>query len=443
MRPVLWARALLLAGLAGALFGRGLEAQQAGTPAAPPEQSGRDDPLRFRIGPFQISPYIRVGQVAVDTNVNYTPEDRKTDFTTNGGPGLRITLPIGRVRLYGDGNVSYYWFARTKEERRFGGEAGSGLDWETSRHALGVSRFFSRNYQRPSIEVDRRVEQDRWSDDAHLDLDLGRIGLLPAYYGEKSDVAKGTQYLGTDLAKTLTQEARTAVLELDWHLTPKTDFVVFGDQEWRRFSEDETRDSDSNRIAGGFQIRSETRLSGRAAGGVRLFRPSDPRRGHSFRRPYAEAALDWILGAKTRLGAGYRYDTQYSAFDSTSARLPVVVTQDARLRLNRRLGRRFDIDLEGGVTTLENDAPVVIRDADGLREIARNDVFYSARADLGFTFWRLRLGIVGTYNERQSNFADFGVDGLLAGASIRFNPGGVGSGGRQGGRRAGAGRSGR
>jgi hypothetical protein len=442
MRPVLWARALLLAGLAGALFGRGLEAQQAGAPAAPPEQSGRDDPLRFRIGPFQISPYIRVGEVALDTNVYYTPEDRKTDLTTNGGPGLRITLPIGRVRLYGDGNVSYYWFARTKEERRFGGEAGGGLAWETSHHGFGASRFFSRSYRRPSIEVDRRVEQDRWSDDAYLALDLGRVGLVPGYRGEMSEVAQGTQYLGTDLAKTLTQETRTAVLELDWRLTPKTDFVVFGDQEWRRFSRDATRDSDSNRIAGGFQVQSQTRLSGHGLGGVRLFRPSDPRRGRSFRRPYAEASLDWILGAKTRFGASYRYDTQYSAFDSASARLPILVSQDARLRLNRRLGRRFDLDLEGGVTTLENDAPVVIRDADGLREIARDDVFYNARADLGFTFWRLRLGIVGTYNERQSNFADFGVDGLLAGASIRFNPGGVGSGGgRPGGRRAG--RSGR
>jgi hypothetical protein len=55
-------------------------------------QQASDQPLRFRLGRVEVSPYIHVGDVSVDTNVYFTPEDRKTDLTANGGPGLRLTI---------------------------------------------------------------------------------------------------------------------------------------------------------------------------------------------------------------------------------------------------------------------------------------------------------------------------------------------------------------
>jgi hypothetical protein len=406
--------------------------------AQAPTETGEqrsDQPLRFRLGRVEVAPYIRVGEVALDSNVYFTPEDRKTDLTTSGGPGLRITVPAGRFRLYGDGNVDYYWFLRTKEQRRFGGQAGGGVDWETSRLGAGLSRVFSRTYRRPSIEVDQRVQQDAWSDDAYLSLDLGRVTVLPSYNYVET-VAEQVDFLGTDLARTLTQNRRNVTLETLWRLTPKTAFILLGDQEWTRFPKALRRDSDSNRLAGGFQLSSETRLSGRVLGGVRLFRPIGGPGGRASggrqAKPFADAAFDWRLGAKTSFGARYRYDTTYSAFDTVDGRLPLILNQEAALSFSRRILRRFSLELEGGVTTQRNDGQVIVLQPEE-RAIERDDRYYRARADFGFfIFERLRFGVVGTYSERQSNFADFGVDGLLVGASLRFNPGASGGDARGG-----------
>lgn len=383
------------------------------------------DRLRFRAGPFEVIPYIQLGQVAADTNVFYTAEDRRTDITASGGPGLRIALPIRRVRLFVDGNANYYWFARTREERRFGGAAGGGIDWTAGAFSIGVSRFYTRTYDRPSIEVDRRVLRESVSNRGYLHLKAGaRLRIEPGFEADRTEVPAATEFLGADLRRSLTGDRYRALLDLKLALTPKTDFVVLADQEWSRFSEDRTRDADSNRLAAGFALNSTTRLSGRAVGGIRLFRPKGLGVGKSFDRPFGEGQIEWILGAKTRIAAEYRYDTAYSAFSSASGgTLPTVETQQAAFRLFRRMLRRIEFEAEGRLTTLKNDAPVVVRRRDGERTIARDDRFYSARGDLGVRLGeRLRLGVVATYNERQSNFADFGVDGLLLGASIRFNP---------------------
>jgi hypothetical protein len=239
-------------------------------------------------------------------------------------------------------------------------------------------------------------------------------------------------YLGTDLGRTLTQQTRNVTLETLWHLTPKTDFIALGDQEWARFPRQDSRDSDSNRIAGGFQVASETRLSGRAVGGVRLFRAKDAP-GGSETKPYADVSLDWRLGAKTSLRASYRYDAVYSAFDTVDGRLPLMLSQGATVSFDRRFLRRFSLELEGGVTRQRNDGQVVVTEPVE-RTVQRNDRFYMARADLGFfIFERFALR-----RRRDLQRAPVELRGLRSGrpargASIRFNPGVPGGGARGGG----------
>lgn len=429
-RRVLYHGSLILALSAVSGF-----AQNSSVPAAsqttPEEQGG---PLHFHVGPFAIAPYIRLGQVALDTNVYYTPEDRKTDLTASGGPGLRISLPIGKVGLYVDGNVNYYWFARTQEERRFGGAAGGGFEWNASAFHLGISRFLTRSYERPSIEVDRRVLRNTWDSGISLDMDLSRrFRVEPTFSISNRRAATGTQFLGADLSSSLTEDRYRAELQLKYGLTPKTDFVILTDQEWSRFPKATTRDVDSNRLGGGIALESETRLTGSVIGGVRFFRPQVPG-GTSFTRPFVRAGLE-LVGQKTRMGVGYSLETAYSAFDSQRPTLPTLDTQQAHVTLIRRFGRVIEVNLGGGLETLKNNVPVVIRRQGGSEVIRRDDQFYNASLDLGFRIReRFRLGLVATYNERQSNhFADFGVDSLLLGASVRFNPGGVDSAGGAGG----------
>lgn len=386
----------------------------------------RQPQLSFGLGPFRIAPYIRIGEIALDTNVFYTQEDRRTDLLTGGGPGLRITLPIRRVSLYADGNANYYWFARTVSERKFGGQAGGGIDASLGVVRLGASRSYTRTYDRPSIEVDRRVLRDEWRNRFYLSIaeDAGvRFRISPSVTTERMDVDSGTSYLGSDLGRALSQDQITAALEAKYRLTAKTDLIILGDQEWSRYPKDHTRDADSNRLAGGFAVSSETRLSGRFVGGIRLIRPKATGRGRSFMQPYGDGALEWRFGPKTLLAADYRLDTYQSVFDTSNERLPTMRMQTVGLRLNRRLVRRIDLDLRGGLTTLKNNAPVVIKTSEGDETLVRDDKAYLGSFDLGWRiFDRLRLGAVATYRERFSNFHDFGVDGLLLGASLRFNP---------------------
>ena len=51
------------------------------------------------------------------------------------------------------------------------------------------------------------------------------------------------------------------------------------------------RDTDSNRIYGGFEVQSQTRLSGRAVGGVRLFRPKNAAKWSDRSGPYVDVNL--------------------------------------------------------------------------------------------------------------------------------------------------------
>jgi hypothetical protein len=263
-----------------------------------------------------------------------------------------------------------------------------------------------------------------WRTNVSLAVDAGgRLRIEPTLSVENRAVPSGSLFLGTDLSQALTEDRYRGEIALKYGMTSKTFLVMLADQEWSRFPKARTRDVDSNRLGGGFELMSETRLSGQAVGGIREFRPKSATRGEKFLRPFATARLEWILGSKTRLGADYSLDTTYSAFDTQSTALPTIDTERVGVRFFRQILRRIDFIADGSLNTLKNKAPVVIRRRGGEETVVRDDRFYSAHADLGlWILKRLRLGGTISYNERQSNFADFGVDGLLLGASLRFNP---------------------
>ena len=53
----------------------------------------------------------------------------------------------------------------------------------------------------------------------------------------------------------------------------------------------------------------------------------------------------------------------------------------------------------------------------------RDDVVYQGHADLGLRLGRARISTYVSYTSRQSEFfADFGIDGLQAGARVEYSP---------------------
>ncbi|HEX6737142.1 MAG TPA: outer membrane beta-barrel protein [Vicinamibacteria bacterium] len=390
----------------------------------PSEPSPKKPPGLLRAGPFWLNPRLTIGTLGLDTNVFYTPDERRTDLRGSGGPGLEVILPLGGdLALKGDGYLDYLYYVRTPSLRRLSGGGKGRLEWAGERVLAGAEHAYISTFSRPSFEVDRRVEQHETRSRAELRVKAGhRFAFALEGLLSRNEVEDGATFFGADLKRTLTRKTTRGFVELGYRVTPKTSLLAEGDHQLDRFRLDPRRDADSNRLGGGFRLDSETRLSGRAVAGVRSFRPLDPR-GQDLRRPYALVDLVYHFGPRTRLGGAYRRDLNYSAFD-TAGGSPTLIQEVGTVRLEKGLGQRFDVRLHGDVTRLQGDGAItVVPRPGGAVTAVRDDTVYEAGGELGYTFRsRLRFGAGAAYTERRSRFADLGIRGLLLGGTITFTP---------------------
>ena len=88
---------------------------------------------------------------------------------------------------------------------------------------------YARSFQRPSFEVDRRINTESWTTRADATLDFTqRTGIRAAATRQELDVPRGQDFFGTDLGKTLSRDVNRAVLGFLYHVTPKTSLVLEG-----------------------------------------------------------------------------------------------------------------------------------------------------------------------------------------------------------------------
>lgn len=414
--------------LVGAALGAGslLQGQDSGPLQQPPAASGsRERPGLFHIGPFYVTPRLRIGTIGLDTNVFYTATDRRTDVSASGGPGLDLVLPVKRSVLFtATAGIDYLYFLRTTSQRRLTGGGGVRGEWFGARSSLGVGRSYSRSFARPNLEVDRRISQEQWQTRADFRLRVGqRFGFATEASATRFEVDAGQTFLGADLQRNLSRDTYRGFAEISYRLTPKTSLLIEGDHQLDRFLLDPLRDADSNRVGAGVGVASQTLLSGRAVAGIRSFRPRRPTAGGNVFGYYALADLTYHAGPRTRLGGAYTRDRYFSAF-SPLGKTPTICIEGYRLRLEKGLIGQVDLRLWGGLTRLGSDGEVTIEPRPGERTVAvRDDTAWEAGADLGYVFRsRLRVGVAAGYTERRSTIADFGIRGLLVGATVTYTP---------------------
>ncbi len=416
---------VLLTGVAWLSWAAMGAAQEPG--ASPPTGQpapNADQPGLWQWGPFWVTPRFRLGNIGLDTNVFYTSTDRQTDFYASGGPGLGIVLPMRATRLLLDGNVGYNYFARTESQRRWTDGARARFEVGRGRARAGIEESYARSFQRPNFEVDRRISTDIWTTRADFTLDFTqRTGIRAAATRQQLDVPRGQDFFGTDLGKTLSRDVNRAVLGFLYHVTSKTSLVLEGDYQQDRFRYQQDRDTDSNRIYGGFEVQSQTRLSGRAVGGLRLFRPKNAAKWSDRRGPYVDVNLAYRLGPHTALTATYLRDLQFSAFEPTGS-TPTVDREDYGGRFEKGFLGRGSLWLYGGISRFVTDGAVTVIGGEGnVVTAVRDDRAWQAGADLGYYLRpRLRLGVAATYTKRRSTFDDFGLKGLLVGGTVSYNP---------------------
>jgi hypothetical protein len=244
----------------------------------------------------------------------------------------------------------------------------------------------------------------------------------------RTEVAGHQEFFGADLRRALSRVTYLGRLTTAYRLTAKTSGVIEGDYQLDRFLFDRARDADSNRLGAGFEIVSITHLTGRAVAGIRSFRlrlppPSDARASRAF-EPYALVDLTFHVGPRTRLGATYDRDLYYSAFAPAGGGRPVIRMETGRVRLEKGLIGNLDLKLYAGLVRLKGDGAVRVERRPGEALVAvRDDTAREAGADLGYVIRRhLRIGLAAGYTERRSTIADFGIRGLLVGATITYIP---------------------
>jgi hypothetical protein len=417
-RPLLLAAALASACAATAL------AQEIETPppAAPTGQpEGR--PGLWRLGPVYLTPTFHVGNVGVDTNVLFQSEDRRRDFSVSGGPGLDLVIPATRsFRVLASSTLDYLYFANNVDQRRLSGAAQGGLRFDTGAFLAGGQYLYNRTFDRPDPQVDDRVDQTQQQARAELGLWGGarRFGVSSAASKTRYDIDAGQIYLGSDLRAALARDESLVQLAFRYGLTPKTSLLLNGDYEWDRFLLSPIRDADSNRAMVGFEVLSDTRLSGRALGGVRSFRPK--RSDASRLMAVGDVTLTYSVSPKTRFEGRYRRDFDYSAF-ITSGTTPTVTTEAIGLGFTKVLVARLDLRVVGSLNKLISDGEVLLVLPDqGPVVTLRKDHYWQGGADLGYTFGeRLRVGVAATYADRNSTVSYFGVQGLVMGATITYS----------------------
>ena len=394
-------------------------AAQDALPEAPPSPP----PGRYTLGPFYLTPYFRLGTLGVDSNVFYTATDRRADFAASGGPGLLTILPLGgKVRAVLDGSLNYIFFLRTESQRKLAGSARAAVEWRGNRLEGHVQEAFSRSFERSSLEVDSRLLQDQWTTSGELYVRTpARLGVRPRVELRRYDLPPGQEFLGTDVAVTLTRRESIFSTDLDYTLTPKTSILIGADVQLDRFPLDPTRDADSNRLYAGLELRSETRLSGRAVAGPRFFRPQDPRRGGDRTVPYVFVDLAYQIAPRTRALASYQRDIGYSAFTGPAA--ATLTQKSLAARIEKGLWGRLELYLWGRLIGFRNDGPVRIEEEGKASLVRRDDHAREAGLDLGYRFGsRLRVGLAASYTSRSSTIADLGVHGLLVGGTVSYDP---------------------
>jgi hypothetical protein len=390
-------------------------------PAGAPEEKASDRPGLIRLGPVYVTPKLRIGPIGLDTNTLWIPSHQPIDFRAVGGPGLEIVVPMGPARLVVDGGVSYTYYLKNETQRRWGGDGRARLDWSRGKLDAAAEESFRRDFVRPSFEVDRRIVQDQWRTTVGLAIARrSRLGLFVDLSSRRFDVPDHQEFAGTDLTRTLSRSEYKATLVPKLRLTPKTSLVVGADYEVDEFKFETTRDADSNRIFGGFEIESPTRLDGRIVGGVRLFRlKGRAEQAATLTTGYADADLWYHFGPRTRVEARYLRDLSYSAF-TVQAETPTLTTEMVRTQLDKDLWSRFNLRVFGSYGRLRTAGAITVRrDSGETITQRRRDIIREGGADFGYKFrGSLRIGVAAIYTSRGSTFDDFGIKGLLVGGTI-------------------------
>lgn len=312
------------------------------------QQVPTDDPVAsapIRFGVVGVDPRLTLSNLGVDTNVFNTKNDPERDFTFTVTPGSQFWLRTGKGLLSVNGSLDFVYFNEFSSERSVNSSALGQYELRFNRIRPYVSASTLNTRQRPGFEIDARARH--YESDFHAGSDVRvmskgivRVDLRYLNYSFAGDEVFNGRPLNQELNRTL------KAVDVSWRhrLTALTTLIARTSRESERFQFEGVRNSDSSRLAGGFELGRLALVRGSAFLGYRKLTPADGGTLPEFSGLTADADVSYTAPTQTRLGIAVDRDVQYSYERAT----PYYVQTGWTATLTQRVIGRWDVQLSGG-----------------------------------------------------------------------------------------------
>lgn len=381
--------------------------------AASAQQVPTDDPVAsapVRLGVFGLDPGISLTNLGVDTNVFNTVDNRQRDLTYTVSPDLGVWLRTGRGLLSVSGALQFVYFQEFETERSLNSNAIGQYEFRFNRLRPYASAGTVNTKERPGYEIDlraRRYETDIkfGADFRFMSKSTARLEFRKLDYKFGGDAVFAGRSLNQELNRTL----KAADLSWRQRLTALTTWITRVSRESERFEFEDARNSDTLRLATGFELGRFALIRGSAFVGFRKLTAADDGTLPGFSGVTADVDVSYTAPTQTRLGVAVQRDAQYS-FDANT---PYFIQTGWTATLTQRVTGKWDAQFSGGRDRLayqSNDAANQRRDfvgrfAGGIGYAVRDGVrasfdmrsFYRSSEIRGREYGGLRAGLSVTY----------------------------------------------
>ena len=393
----------------------GIPASAAAQTGAPSEPTDVRTDARGHVGPFYLTPGVRLKELGVDSNVFNSAGEPKSDFTFTVTPIVNVSVPMARRALLTTTLASdLVWYAHYATERSIDPQVTARGEVYLNRITLFGETAQLSTRQRPNYEIDVRSHRadDLVSTGARVAL-TSKFSVEVSGHRDEIRYDSDAEFDATSLQRTLNRDTRGLQLTARHRLTPLTTLAVRAQVDQDRFLLTPSRDSDSYRVLPGVEFAPQALLKGSAYLGYRKFTPVVQGGLRPFSGLVGELGLSYTLLGATTFGTSFRRDLTYSYSEFQ----PFFVDTSFGVSIRHALGSRFDVlgsadrhlyDYRSFLTT-------------GLDDALRVDTTWNYAASVGYRVGRSgRIGFGASYMQRDSTVLWRAYDNLRFGTTFSY-----------------------
>ena len=370
---------------------------------------------RGHVGPFYLTPGVRLKELGVDSNVFNSAGEQKSDFTFTVAPIIKVSVPMARRALLTTTLASdLVWYAHYATERSVNPQVTVRGEVYLNRITVFGETAQLSTRQRPNYEIDVRSRR------ADNTVSTGvRVALTSKFLvevgGHRDEIRYDSDaaFDATNLQRTLNRDTRGVQLTARHRLTPLTTLAVRTQVDQDRFILSPSRDSDSYRVLPGVEFGPQALLKGSAYLGYRKFTPLAQGELRPFSGLVGELGLSYTLLGATTFGLSFRRDLAYSYSEFQ----PFFIDTAIGASIRRALGSRFDV--LGSADRHNYDYRSFL--TAGLDDGPRVDNTWNYAASVGYRVGRGgRLGFGASYIQRDSTIPWRAYDNLRFGTTFSY-----------------------